>query len=260
MSLGPVTPHEQQAISLQERRPGASRVHFEGNRAISRDDLLGVLHFPATGPYATDQLDNDGLYIQALYYDRGYIAVKVTAKRTGADAVTFQIEEGARFRIGKLEVREVDANGSPVPPLDGMPARAHFRSKPGDWFSRRALVDDLDALRRIYQDAGYGLVEIEPLTEIDPQGTFIDITIPKIDLGPEVVIDRVEVLGSQIPTERVLAEIDIPRGSRYNATKLERARKRLLAIGWYDEVWVSVSEMTRDHPRAVIKVEVRPRR
>src|SRR5581483_5866551 len=98
---------------------------------------------------------------------------------------TFRIHEGHRFRLGKIEA-------SGVAP-DGLPMRAHVHAQTGDWFSRRAWVDDLAAVRALYQDVGYACVAITPETSIDRKHDVVDVTVAT-DLGPRVTIDRVDVI------------------------------------------------------------------
>jgi len=228
----------------QPERQGSARVVFEGNRDLTRDDLLEVMRTDDVdaGPYDPDVLERDLLLIAAAYYDHGYVNVKVgepivvTAKDGTVD-IRIPISEGVRFRIGKLEIDERDANGASVPPLGGIPLRERLRPRDGDWFSRKVLIEDLSAIRRLYHDEGYGSVEADPETELDPQHATMDVTIP-VHRGPLVTIDHVNVVGDAgIPVDRLRRAIRIADGSPYGETKLDEARARVVALGV--DVWVS---------------------
>jgi hypothetical protein len=58
------------------------RVIFVGNDAVSAEDLLDVMACdkgPGEGTTEQDLVDRDLLYIDALYYDRGYLEVETKA-------------------------------------------------------------------------------------------------------------------------------------------------------------------------------------
>ena len=116
-------------------------------------------------------------------------------------------------------------------PLGGRPLRERLTARDGDWFNRKLLIDDLAAVRRMYHDEGYGSVEADPQTELDPERAIMDVTIP-VRRGPRVTIDHIDVVGDAgIPVDRIRRAIRIADASLYGETKLEEARARVVALG-----------------------------
>ena len=88
---------------MSPARAGSSRVAFEGNRDLTREQLLEVMRTDDAdaGPYDPEILEHDLLMLAALYYDHGYVNVKigepvVVAADDGAAVIRIPIHEGPR--------------------------------------------------------------------------------------------------------------------------------------------------------------------
>src|SRR5262249_24417299 len=156
------------------------------NRAVSSEELeevmitgkgglLGMLGLGTGGPFRRDAFERDLLMLNALYYDKGFLSVRIDTPRVmtspdrGWIEISMCIDEGPRYRIRQLESGEVDDDGHAVEPLVGRRhLREMIRAKGGDLFNRAELVKDLAAVQTMYRDAGYALVEAPPATELDP--------------------------------------------------------------------------------------------
>jgi outer membrane protein insertion porin family len=156
-----------------------------------------------------DILERDTLLLNGFYYDHGYVAVNIDTPKLEAATdgpfidIRIHIDEGARYRIGKLTIDEVDANGNRVAPFGGKKLRDRISARDGDWFSRAMLVRDLGSIRHLYRDAGFAAVEAEPETNLDPAHALVDVVIP-VRRGPLVYIDRIVVVGNQsVPSATV---------------------------------------------------------
>lgn len=127
------------------------------------------------GVYREDVWERDQLILSALYYDQGYLTVKVGEPEleVSADkqhlAVTVAIEEGAVYRIGKLTFA-----GDRVTSDKGY--LAALRSKPGDVFSRAALLADMDRIRAMHEAKGQK-VEVSPETQLDTKSATVDLVV-----------------------------------------------------------------------------------
>lgn len=244
---------------------GKVRVRIEGAKAVPEPELRAVLCIdkPGCAPGASNRevLDRDVLYLQAALYDRGYVqskvdAPKVSAAADGAIEVTFPIEENDRYKLGAIDVVELDAANKPTAALGGdATVRAFVRGKPGDWFSRAAFVEDLGKLRTHYRDAGYARVEADPETELDATAHTLKLRVP-IRRGPLVTIEKVTVT-PQSAVQVVVAmaqRVGVGSGARYAETPLVRLKQELAKGG------VEVDVAQRDvpgHPdRVIVVVEV----
>ena len=246
------------------------RVTFIGNEHVSEDELRGTMQtgqgsffdFGSGGSYKQDVLERDILLINALYYDKGYMAVQVgtprvmlTTDREGID-ITIVIHEGPRFKIRQLNIHEVDASGNDVIPLGGRKKlREMISAHSDDWFNRAQIVKDLEAVRTLYKDAGYYSVEAEPETVVDAKNAQVDILIP-IKRGPPVRIERIEIKGNTKTRDKVIRrELEIQEGQLYSETGVELSRKRVMALGYFDRVDVT-KEVGSSPDKVVVYFEI----
>jgi outer membrane protein insertion porin family len=245
-------------FKIREHQPvTVRRVSFIGNENLSDAELLGTMQtgnggffsFGSGGSYRQDVFERDILLINALYYDRGYMAVQIgtprvmlTPDREGIE-ITIAIHEGPRFKIRQLKIFERDNDGKEVEPLGGRRAlRLMIRAHSGDWFNRAELIKDLTAVRTLYRDAGFANVEAEPETEIDSATSEVDIIIP-IRRGPPVHIERIEIKGNTKTRDRVLRrEMEIQEGQLFSETGLEKSKRRITALGYFERVDVSTEQ------------------
>jgi outer membrane protein insertion porin family len=245
-------------FQIAEHQPvTVRRVTFIGNESVSDAELRetmqtgngGFLSFGSGGAYRQDMFERDILMINALYYDRGYMSVQIgtprvmlTPDREGIE-ITVAIHEGPRFKIRQLKIFERDNDGKEIEPLGGRRVlRQMIRAHSGDWFSRAELVKDLTSVRSLYRDAGFANVEAEPETELDPVKSEVDIVIP-IHRGPPVHVERIEIKGNTKTRDRILRrEMEIQEGQLFSETGLERSKKRISALGYFERVDVSTEQ------------------
>jgi outer membrane protein assembly factor BamA len=210
-----------------------ANIRFEGNAVASRAQLLDAMQ--------TDDVEAGIARVLAFYYDRGYVDVRVDPPVTEGAITRLVIHEGRRFRIRKIVADE--------------PMRSRLRARAGEWFNRRVWVDDLEAIRAPYRDAGYPLVDVRPILDVDHDHDLVDIRV-SLETGPLVRVERVEVIG--VPASRVHGLIDVHPGDLFDATKIEATRQRLLATGAYASVDASyggIDPSARD-ARAVVRFEL----
>jgi outer membrane protein insertion porin family len=250
------------------------RVTIIGNEAVTDEELRevmytgqgGMLSFGSGGPFRQDAFERDVLMLNALYYDRGYLSVQVAAPRvdltpdrTGIE-VSLSLVEGPQYKIRRLRIYEVDADGREVEPLGGRRAlREMVRAKSGDVFKRAELALDLQRVRTLYRDAGYAHVEADPETNLDPEREMVDVIVP-IRRGPLVHIERISVRGNSKTRDKVMRrEMEVEEGDLFSETKLEQSRSRIIALGYFERVDFSTEEGSEnDKIRVNIEVVERP--
>ncbi|MEM7447520.1 MAG: outer membrane protein assembly factor BamA [Myxococcota bacterium] len=250
------------------------RIRFVGNKNIDSEELNSIMQTSETGFFSfiasnnafnRTAFDEDVTRLQAYYYDKGYLGVAVgtpsielTPDRSYVD-ITVPIEEGPRFKVGSVQVREVDANGDEVEPLGGRATiLKQLDTEEGQWFSRSKIALSLQSITRTYRDAGYAAVDMLPDTDLDLEEERVDVVVV-IRRGPLVYIERINVQGNTKTRDPVIRrEIPISEGALYNQTKLERGRRRINALGYFERV--DMSEEAGSTPNQIIvNVEVAER-
>ncbi|MCA9597540.1 MAG: outer membrane protein assembly factor BamA [Myxococcales bacterium] len=258
----------------EEAQVSVRRITFIGNHSISDDELrevmftgnAGFFAFGSGGPFRQDAFERDIAVISALYYDRGFLSVQISTPRVmltpdkSGIEVSLTIDEGPRYRIRQLRVYERGVEGTEVEPINGRRnLRNMVRAKPGDYFNRAELLEDLQAVRTLYRDHGYANVEANPQTRLDPERAEVDIVVPVIR-GPLVYFERIEVRGNSKTRDKVIRrEMEVTEGELFNETRLEKSRQRITALGFFERVDVSTEEGSApDKMQVNVEVTERP--
>lgn len=162
------------------RKHKVDRIVLQGNHAISEKDLLAVVvvkksHIVSHGSLSQKLLKQSVTNLEALYTDRGYEDVKVTARTIDhepkIDAV-FNIEEG-----NQTLVRNVEVTGNHNIPDAQLTAPVGFELPSGAPFSSRRLSDDRNRISATYLNHGYLNVEVKATVKRDPSDPhLVDVT------------------------------------------------------------------------------------
>lgn len=226
------------------------RIRFVGNRNVPSSELLGIMQTSEVGffsfitsnhHYNRNVFDEDVTRLQAWYYDKGFLAVSVgtprielTADRAHID-ITIPIDEGPRFRVGRLRVREVDESGAESESLrDNL--RDEIDLESGDWFNRTRIALGIQSITRIYRDQGFAYVDLQPETDLDQERRIVDITV-NIERGPPVRIERINIRGNSKTRDSVIRrEMTAHEGALYNQTAVEFSKRMIEALGYFERV------------------------
>ncbi|HET9954752.1 MAG TPA: outer membrane protein assembly factor BamA [Polyangiaceae bacterium] len=241
----------------EQQRVSVRRITFIGNDHIPSDELRALMYtgnagffaFGSGGPFRQDAFERDIAVISASYYDRGFLSVSINTPRVmltpdkNGIEVAITIDEGPRFKIRQLRVFERGADGREVEPIDGRRnLRMMVRAETGDYFNRAALLEDLQTIRTLYRDHGYANVDATPVTNVNPQTNEVDVIVP-VERGPLVHFERIEVRGNSKTRDRVIRrEMEIAEGQEFSESLLERSRRRITALGYFERVDVSTEQ------------------
>ncbi len=258
-------------FTIKEHDPvTVRRITFIGNDHVPDAELrdvmitgqINLLDFGSGGSFRQDAFERDVLVINALYYDRGYLSVQVatprvmlTPDRSGIE-ITLAITEGPRYKIRQMRIFEKDEDNKEVEPLGGRRhLREMVRAKAGDFFNRAELVKDLGTVQTLYRDAGYANVEAPPQTELDPEKEEVDIVVP-IKRHQLVYFGRIEIKGNTKTRDKVIRrEMEIEERALFSETKLDRSKRRVTALGFFERVDVS-TEQGEDPQHLNVNVEI----
>ncbi len=228
------------------------QIRFVGNENVDSETLLGFMETSETGFFSfisdgdtfdRSKFDDDVTRLQLYYYNEGYLAMRTGAPQIELSGdrryidITIPIDEGPRFRIGEIRIREENADGVEIDPIGGPEAiREEIALDDGAWFNRTTIAEGIQNVTRTYRDEGYARVEIVPDTELDEETRVVDVII-QIRRGPVVYIERIEIGGNTKTRDRVIRrEFLIEEGDRYSQTLLEASRNRVQALGYFERV------------------------
>lgn len=219
-------------------------IRFEGNTVLSDSELRKGMQteerwffsfLTDRGAYNEELLQNDLAIISDMYFNVGYIRVKVkqpdiTVIEDGEYLdILIEVVEGDQFSVGSVDVQgDLIAEKQTLMALNLLESDAVF--------SRKVLRDSMLGLNSYYADRGYAYVNVVPLTDVDPVNKKINIKYD-IEKGIEVYIGRIDIRGNTSTIDKVIRrEIGLAEGERYNASQIKEARRRINNLGFFEEV------------------------
>jgi outer membrane protein insertion porin family len=244
------------------RKMTIGRIVFRGNKGLSERELKGALatqerqYVILRGTVQRQRLEEDVERIIALYNDNGYIQARVEGHELTVDreqarvTLTFTVVEGPQYRVSELTF----AGATLLPERE---LRRQLTFKSGDVFSRTKLRDSQLRLTDLYSTIGRASADIAPRTEQRP-GDLINVTF-EINEGPEVYIERIDITGNVRSQDKILRrELPMVEGDLYTLQKLQRARQRLVNLGYFERVEVT-TQPGADKTRIIVNVVVTER-
>jgi outer membrane protein insertion porin family len=150
-----------------------TKVDFKGSKKISGAELRKVAGLEVGKPVVQDEVERAGLVLSALYYDRGFVAMRLDTESTaivdGGMALTFVIEEGDVHTISGMHATKLGAPG------EKELLEKVVRSRAKQVFSRSTVVEDIERVKAFFE-AKKQAVEVNPLTQVDEKKKTIDLT------------------------------------------------------------------------------------
>jgi outer membrane protein insertion porin family len=226
-------------------RTGVRDILFTGNNAYSALQLRGEIKtgqsnllsaLTGNDVYQPDRLEADRELLRRYYLAHGYADARISPPTAQYDpqkkgfVVTFNIDEGTRYRIGRSEVI------SELPRVDIAALRACVSTRSGDVFNVHAIEKTVTSLLAELAGSGDPFATVRLKTQRSPNGDTIDLAYV-IEEGPRVYVQRIEVHGNSKTRDYVIRrEFDFTEGDAYNAALVARAERRLKNLGFFKNV------------------------
>lgn len=235
---------------------GAEKVPPQELKEVMITREGGYLSFlTGEGTYREEAFQRDLAVIQAAYYDRGYINVRIDKPTISLSAdkrdiyINIKVTEGEPYDIGKI-----DYGGDLIVPKEQLAQR--MTTVPGERFNRSKLSQDIVAITDVYYDAGYAYANINPVTSVNADAKTVDLTFD-IQKGPQVTIERIDIIGNSKTRDKVIRrEMRVYEGELYSGTGVRRSKDRVNALGFFETVDITQKPGSADD-RIVLQVEVK---
>ena len=202
------------------------------------------------GTYKEEFFQTDLFRIQALYYDHGFVNVKVGQPTATISSdrryiyLSVPIEEGEQYDIGKIkfsgDVTLKDAGGKIL--IEEETLRKRLTIKSGETFNRTKLFQDIQAVTDAYRDEGYAYANVTPNSAIrsDPS-RVVDLDL-EVERGEIVYFERIEVVGNTRTRDKVVRrEMRIFEGDKYSAAGLNESKARIYQLGFFETVNIATA-------------------
>ncbi len=246
---------------------GVRKIGFIGNKIFSDSTLRSVIEteemvwwkfFSANDTYDPDRLEFDKEQLRKHYLTNGYADFRVVSAVAELTPdrndffITFTVEEGKRYEFGKIKITTTLRN------LDVKKLRSELMASKGHWYNSKLIEQGINRLTDAAGNLGYAFVEVRPLVKRDRDKRKIDVTFD-IREGPRVFVERIEIKGNDRTRDEVIRrEIRLAEGDAFSTARIRRSRKRLKALGFFEQVEITNSPGSKpDRTVVVVSVEER---
>jgi outer membrane protein insertion porin family len=249
-------------------KSGIIGINFQGNQQFSSNDLRDVVvtkeshwykFFESNDNYDPDRIEYDREQLRKFYRNRGYYDFHVVSSvaelspdRNGF-AVTYTVDEGQRYKFGKLSVT------TELKKLNPDILRALLPIRTGQIYADEQIEKATDALTFAAGSAGFAFVDVRPQYHANPQTHTVDVTFD-VKEGPRVYIDRIDIVGNTQTLDYVIRrEMSLSEGDAYNRVLVDQSKNKIKSLGFFKDVDITTTPGTQpDRTDLLVKVTEQP--
>jgi outer membrane protein insertion porin family len=236
-------------------------IEFEGNKSFKAKQLKKEIQtsekgfffwITSSGDLDRTKLDQDAALLNTFYSNQGYIRVRVADPvidigETGI-RITFKIDEGSRFKVGK-----VDISGDLIKPKDEL--LKNLRLGQSTYYNRELLRNDIIALSDIYGVDGYAYADIDPEVKENNDTLMVDVTYA-VQKKQEVYFENIFISGNTRTRDKVIRrELKVNEREKFNGAALKRSIRNLYRLDYFEDVKVNTLKGSKDD-QMVLKIDV----
>ncbi len=245
-------------------KSGVLSLNFLGNSEFSDGDLADVIvteeshwykFLSNNANYDPDRIEYDKEQLRKFYRNKGYYdfrvisAVAELAPNKNGFVITYTIDEGPRYKFGKLSV------DTELKKLDGTVLQQLLPIREGETYQDESIEQATDALTFAAGAAGFAFVDVRPRYVPNREARTVDVVFG-VKEGPRVYIDRVDIVGNTRTLDYVIRrEMNVSEGDAYNRVLVERSRNQIRSLGFFKDV--TIEEVPSGQPdRTTLRVQV----
>ena len=245
-------------------KSGVLSLNFLGNSAFSDGDLADVIvteeshwykFLSNNANYDPDRIEYDKEQLRKFYRNKGYYdfrvvsAVAELAPDKNGFVITYTVDEGPRYRFGKLTVE------TELKKLDGTVLQQLLPVREGELYQDELIEQATDALTFAAGAAGFAFVDVRPRYVPNRDTRTVDVVF-QVKEGPRVYIDRIDIVGNTRTLDYVIRrELNLSEGDAYNRVLVERSRNQIRSLGFFKDV--TIDEVPSGQPdRTTLRVTV----
>ena len=243
------------------------KITFLGNRYLTDSYLKGRIRtqeggffsfISDSGSYKQEIFDQDTQILNFLYFNEGYVQVKIDRPEVYVSPdkkgiyITFRIEEGEVFDVGKI-----DFSGDLL--FDDQELLDAMEIDDSKVFVWQTLQRDLQSLTAKYGDLGYAFANVIPRTRIIQKDRKVDVTF-EFDKGEKVYFGQINVVGNSKTRDKVVRrELRIYEGELYNESRKRESLARVRRLGFFEEVNFNTSTPADSPTQLDVEIVVKER-
>jgi outer membrane protein insertion porin family len=248
---------------IEGRSIKIDKILFKGNKGLTDSQIKKALatqereYFIFRGKLQRQKLDEDVERILNLYNDHGYIQARVEGYDVAVDrekalvTVTFTIVEGPQYKVDQIRIQGVTL-------FPEEEVRRLIRLKPGDVYSRSKLRESVSSIADLYSTIGRASADVVPRSEPIAATAKVNLVFDIVE-GPEVYVERINISGNTRSQDKILRrEIPMAEGDLFTLQNLQRARQRLINLGYFETVVASTAPGA-DRNKIIVNINVTER-
>ncbi|TIP99663.1 MAG: outer membrane protein assembly factor BamA, partial [Mesorhizobium sp.] len=229
-------------------RTQIAAINFVGNSAYSSRRLSDVISTKRSSilsfvlrddVFDEDKLRADEELLRRFYYNHGYADFQVISavgeldETTNKYTVTITVQEGERYTFGDVSVE------STIPEVDPASLQSVVETHKGEVYNAENVEDTIIALTERVAGSGYPFAQVTPRGDRNFENRTISV-VYTIDQGTKAYVERIEIRGNDRTRDYVIRrEFDVSEGDAFNQVLIQRAKKRLEALDYFEKVEVS---------------------
>jgi len=245
-------------------KTGILKVNFIGNKAFSANALRDVVvtketrwwhFFSSNDNFDPDRIEYDREQLRKHYTNRGYYDFRVISSTAELQpdqknfAVTFVVDEGPRYKFGRLRV------DTDLKKLNGDAMRAILPIREGSVYASDRIETAVDSLTFAAGALGFAFVDIRPRYHANPDSRTVDVTFD-VKEGPRVYIERIDIVGNTVTLDHVIRrEISLAEGDAYNRVLVDRSKTEIKRLDFFKTV--DIDQLPGSAPdKTILRVKV----
>jgi len=249
-------------------KSGVLGINFLGNSEFSDNDLRDVIvtkeshwykFLTSNDNYDPDRIEYDREQLRKHYRNRGYFDFRVIssvaelAPDKNGFAVTYTLEEGPKYKFGKITV------DTELKKLDGTLLAQILPIRTGQLYEDERIEQATDSLTFAAGAAGFAFVDVRPRYVPNRETNTVDVVF-QVREGPRVYVDRIDIVGNTRTLDYVLRrELEVAEGDAYNRVLVDRSKNNIRRLGFFKEVEIEeVPGGAPDRTALRVKVEEQP--
>ncbi|RUM99383.1 outer membrane protein assembly factor BamA [Pseudaminobacter arsenicus] len=197
---------------------------------LTRDDI-----------YDEQRLRADEEALRRFYYNRGYADFRVVSafgeldEASNSYTVTITVEEGDKYTFGDVSIE------TSIPEVNTTELQSLVETKTGAAYSAKDVEDSIIALTEEVAGKGYAFAQVTPRGDRNFESHTISV-VYTIDQGAKTYVQRIEIRGNARTRDYVIRrEFDVSEGDAFNQVLIQRAKKRLENLGFFDRVEIATA-------------------
>jgi outer membrane protein insertion porin family len=227
-----------------------TNITFTGNNSFGGNSLRSVLatkekawwrFFGRNTTFDSDRLEFDKELLRRHYLKNGFADVQIVSAEPTQDdngnfTINFTIDEGPRYSIADVAINVGDAK------LDDNGIRRAVKTDAGDFYNAERVDKSVENLTLEASKQGFVFAKVEPKVDREPSTGRLNLTYDIVE-GPRTYIERIEIIGNGRTLDEVIRrELGLFEGDAYNKALVERARRRLNALDFFEKIEFSDRE------------------